>query len=83
MTGAEKESQDSKTGSRNKNEDILATVQRDRDESDAVNWAIRWLLIGVTMAKNPVRIQEKGSYFALDLHFRCVWDTRVAMFSSK
>lgn len=37
MTGVEKESQDSKTGSRNKNEDILATVQRDRNESDAVN----------------------------------------------
>ena len=37
MPGVEKESQDSKTGSRNKNEDILATVQRDRNESDAVS----------------------------------------------
>lgn len=83
MTGGEKESKDSKTGSRNKKEDILATVQRERNESDAVNQAIKWLLIGVTMVKNPVRIQEKGSHFALGLHFRCVWDTHVAMSSSK
>lgn len=37
MTGGEKESQDSQTGSRNKNEDILAIVQRESNESDAVN----------------------------------------------
>ena len=37
MTGVEKGPQDRKTGSRDTNEEILATVQRHRDESDAVN----------------------------------------------